>query len=242
MDIDVRSAVDRPFQGVRKAPRKDHGRLYAIAAITLAPSAVKLVRPVDENQMLQLLGQELARRGFQQIKPDEQPEIVLTVTYGRGWLKNPYMSHMTEMPNSEVGSGNVVSISGASPHFLRSKEFRYEDRLQKANYEKLFIRVTAWDYPESGKKASAKGAKRPKPRELWKTDMIVDDPDHRDLNLFIKEMFAAGGAWFDREIEKEEITVSTGIPEGRVILAPLQFLDETEAQKSGTKKTSAGGN
>lgn len=235
LDVDVRSSVDRPFQGLRKAPLKANGKHYSIAALSLAPSVATLVRPVDEGRMLLLLRQELSKRGFREFAGGkEPPEIILTVIYGRGWLKNPYMSYMTETPNSEFGSGNVVTISGADPHFLRSKEFRFEEKLQKANYEKLFIRVTAWKYPDP-KLKDPKG-KKSVPRELWKTDMILDDPDNRDLNQFIEEMFAAGSAFFDREMDKEEITVSSVIPEGRVILAPLEFPDETSSAKPSSKK------
>jgi hypothetical protein len=54
----------------------------------------------------------------------------------------------------------------------------------------------------------------------------VDDPSNRDLNHFIEEMLAAGSAYFDRQIDSEEVTVRSNIPEGRVIPGPLQFADD----------------
>jgi hypothetical protein len=232
LDIDVRSTVDRPYQGLRKAPREEHGKLYAIVSLTDASGADPLIRPVKQNEMLKQLRQELARRGFREITPAEKPEIVLTVFYGRGYLRNPYLN---DVVMNETSDPPTATILGAMPtQLMRQKEYGFEERLQKANFEKLFIRVTAWVYIEPGTK-TPKG-KKPKPRELWKTDMIVDDPAHRDLNLFIQEMFAAGSRYFDQEIEKEEVTVSTDLPEGRVTLGPLEFPEDDAAKAKAVTK------
>lgn len=232
LDIDVRSAIDRPFEGWSKAKVKPNGKVYGIAAVTDASGAVPLVRPVKQGEVLKHLRAELDRRGFREIADGEKPEIVLTVHYGRGFLRNPYL---TDVIYNETSDPPVATIIGGVPtQLMRQKEHGFEERLQKANYEKLFIRVTAWAYQEPDAK-DRKGRKA-KPRYLWKTDMIVDDPANRDLNLFIKEMFAAGAPWFDREMEKEEVTVSTGIPEGKVIIGPLSFPDDEPGAKPAPKK------
>jgi len=232
LDIDVRSAIDRPFEGWSKAKVKPNGKIYGIAAVTDASGAVPLIRPVNQGEVLKHLRAELDRRGFREIKSDEKPEIVLTVHYGRGFLRNPYLS---DVIYNETSDPPVATIIGGIPtQLMRQKEHGFEERLQKANYEKLFIRVTAWAYQEPGDKD--KKGRPAKPRYLWKTDMIVDDPANRDLNLFIKEMFAAGAPWFDREMDKEEVTISTDIPEGKVILGPLSFPDDKPGAKPKRKK------
>lgn len=232
LDIDVRSAVERPFEGWRKAPLKPNGKVYGIASVTDASGAVALIRPVNQSEVLKHLRAELDRRGFREIKAGEKPEIVLTVHYGRGFLRNPYLD---DVIYNETSDPPVATIIGGIPtQLMRQKEHGFEERLQKANNEKLFIRVSAWAYREPGAK-DQKGRKL-KAQLLWKTDMVVDDPANRDLNLFIKEMFAAGAPWFDREMEKEEVTVSTDIPEGKVILGPLSFPDDAPgAQPKGKK-------
>jgi hypothetical protein len=207
LDIGVRSEVNKPFGGFRRKPTPKHGKVYLIAAVNPAPSQLKLVGPVDVRGVAKALRQELNSHGFREITPDQTPEIVLTVVYGRGWLRNPYLAdamvdEMTEPPTSK--------ILGAMPtQLLKEWEPGYESKLQKAQFEKLFIRVTAWKYPSAPKE---------KPEELWKTTMLVDDPDHRDLNLVCKEMLAAGAPYFDQEIKVEEIEISRPMPDGRVLV------------------------
>lgn len=231
LDIDVRSAVDRPFEGWRKAAVKPNGRIYAIVAVSDASGPVKLVRPVDQGEVLRHLRAELDRRDFREIEAGERPEILLTVHYGRGFLRNPFLD---DVMFDESSDPPTATITGMPTQLIRKKEYRFEERLQKANFEKLFIRVTAWEYPDPG--AKAKLPRKVKPRALWKTDMIVDDPANRDLNRFIKEMFAAGGPWFDRAMDKEEVTVSTDIPEGKVIIGPLTFPEEETGAKPDRRK------
>ncbi len=213
LNINVRSAVDRPFEGWRKAKRKTHGKIYAIVAISEASAQFKLVRPVDENEMLKLLRVELDKRGFHEITAGQRPEILLTIVYGRGWLRNPYLSDATV---NEISEPPVVTIIGAMPtQLLRQKEFGFEQKLQNANFEKLFIRVTAWQLPEKANE---------KTKELWKTTVITDDPDHRDLNQFMAKLLAAGSSFFDQEIEKEEVEIKDSLPEGQVILGEMKVL------------------
>ena len=206
LDIGVRSSVDKPFGGFRHKPAPKHGKIYLIAVVDRAPSAEKLVRPVDERGMLQALRQELASHGYREITKDQTPEIVLTVVYGRGWLRNPYLADA--MVNELAGDPPVATILGGIPtQLIKEREAGFEAKLQKAQFEKLFIRVTAWQYPSAPKE---------KPKDLWKTTMIVDDPDNRDLNQVYQAMLAAGAPYFDQEIKDEEVEIRKPVPEGKV--------------------------
>lgn len=220
--IQVRSEVDQPFEGWGKAKLKDHGRLYAIVAISELPAEEKLIRPVNENELLRLLRIELTKRGFVEIKPDQQPEIVLTISYGRGFVRNPYQDDVMVNDSSDPP---VVTIQGAFPtQLIRQKEKDFEEKLQTANFEKLFIRVTAWKFPEK-----SNDGKKVKPYQYWKTMIVTDDPMHRDLNQFMEKMVAAGAQFFDRKIEKEEAQIVDTLPEGTVTVGDIKVLEPGEA-------------
>ena len=77
LNISVRSEIDRPFEGWGKAAIKEHGKAYLIAAINEGRTENKLVMPVDEAALLDLLRQEVsqaprARRGHP--RPDRLRE------------------------------------------------------------------------------------------------------------------------------------------------------------------------
>ncbi len=234
--IQVRSEVDQPFEGWGKAKLKEHGKLYAIVAISELPAEEKLVQPVDEGNLLRLLRLELTKRGFVEITPKQQPEILLTVTYGRGFIRNPYQD---DVMVNDSSSPPVVTIQGAFPtQLIRQKEKDFEEKLQTANFEKLFIRVTAWKFPE--KKAGDTSGKKIKPYQLWKTVIVTDDPDHRDLNQFLEKMLAAGANFFDRKMEKEEVQIVDTLPEGKVTVGEITVLkpgeDDIPLSKDKQKK------
>jgi len=209
LTIGVRSAVDRP-PGSAPAPRVSP-RSYAVLVVQQVESAVRLVRPVDESQLMRRLFAALAARGFQPAGDHQKPQILLTVQYGRGWLKNPYRSSVGDLiaessaaqpvrgSTSEPNSGAGESIAGLSTQFMNSLSPGYEAELQKASYEKLFVRVAAWTYPTDPKARA---------QRLWETTMAVDDPDNRDLNVVLAPMFAAGAPYFDRPTEQPEVSVS----------------------------------
>jgi len=222
VEITVRSEVERPFRGLGRAPIKAHGKVYQIASIQLVPSNPPLVRPVDDRFVLEALQKELTRRGFTEATDNQPPEIILTVIYGRGWLRNPYFD---DVMIAESTNPPTVISHGMPTNMARQKNFRHESKLLSAQAEKLFLYVSAWANPAETANTDKRG-KKSKPRRLWKTNMIVDDPSNRDLNHFIEEMLAAGSAYFDRQIDSEEVTVRSNIPEGRVIPGPLQFADD----------------
>jgi len=219
LQIGVRSSVDERWEGFKKKGAIAHGRVYGIAAIKEVPATTKLVKSLDENRLLQLLRTELNTRGFTEITPAQKPDVVLTVLYGRGWLRNPYLRGAMVNEDSEAVPVATMTLPD---QVLREREPGYEAKLQAAQQEKLFIKVTAYKYPET---------KGEKPALLWTTTMVVDDPDNRDLNQVAKELLAAGAGYFDQMIRDEEVLVSTLSPQGHVILHPLRFLDDKPATK-----------
>jgi hypothetical protein len=46
--------------------------------------------------------------------------------------------------------------------------------------------------------------------------MVVDDPDHRDLNASMAKMLEAGAPYFDKEPKGPEVDIYKPIPPGRV--------------------------
>ncbi len=224
IDIGVRSSVDERWHGIHKDGAIEHGKIYAIVAIKETPSAQKLVQPVDEAQLVQLLRTELNQRGFTEITtPTQKPDVVLTVLYGRGFLRNPYLKGTILDEDSDIVPVATIVLPDQA---MRQREVGYEAKLQAAQQEKLFIRVTAWKYPE---------APQEKTKDLWKTTMVVDDPAHRDLNGVAREMLAAGAGYFDRQIKEEEVKINSGVPQGKVTIAPFKVLETAPPEKAKEK-------
>lgn len=226
IDIGVRSTiVDKPL-GHSKSSMQDakpHGKIYGIVLVKQVTTEQKLVKPVDESAIIGLLSTELNTHGYKLVPAGQIPEIVLTVYYGRGYLNNPFLRGAGhEMPagvgsaslgTSGTGGGTApadaptYNITGVGEQLFRNKGNGYEAKLQKAQYEKLYIRVAAWAYPSDPKA---------KTKQLWNTTMIVDDPEHRDLNAVAEKMIKAGVAYFDHEMKDEEVDVYQPLPEGKV--------------------------
>ncbi len=224
LDIQVRSEVDRPFKGWGREEAKDHGKVYLLAAISEARSEQQLVIPLDEDLLNKHLRSELTKRGYREYSPDEPPELVLTVLYGRGYLKNPYLkdamvNEMTEPPVSTILAGNPKQL-------MRQKEAGFEEKLQTANFEKLFIQVNAWAHPDT--QPTPQKGKKKKPKLLWKTTMVTDDPMHRDLNQFVEQLLAAGSEFFDLEIEDDEAFIRTDLPEGFIEYGDSVIVEDEE--------------
>lgn len=235
-EIGVRSRViDRPKHGPQKDPGGRHGKVYGILSIGIIKQKEKLARPVDAYRLLGQLKQELAKNGFVEVAKGAKPEILLTVLYGRSWLVNPYMqsAQVQELPTSAGGrttggeggpggpSKGVGNAGRAMPDeaptqelsladwglMMRLSENGVEAKSQKNEAEKLCIMVFAWEYPKN---------KGDRPKRLWSTTMVTDDPEHRDLNAISGEMLAAGAALFDREPKEEEASIFRPLPDGHV--------------------------
>ena len=231
LDVGVRSTVvNRLVASPGHAPMQDageRGKSYGIVSVQRVPSLDRLVKPVDEGAILQLLSYELNQHGYHLPPRGQNPEIVLVVYYGRGFLSNPYQvaGGRTETPSAAAsvsGSGGdqvggpSVSITGTPNQLFREKSPGFEQKLQRAGYEKLYIRVSAWQFPTDPKA---------KVRQLWNTTMVVDDPDHRDLNAVAEKMLEAGVAFFGRNIAEEEVDVYKPLPEGRVNVGTPQVVE-----------------
>lgn len=218
LEIDVRSTVDAKWEGFRKLATVAHGKLYLLASVSEVPSAQKMIQPVDKGTLAAHLRAELACHRFREITAQQIPEVVLTVTYGRGYLRNPYLADtMFDEDTTGVPTATITSPK----QMMRMREFDAEGKLQKAQFEKLYVTVTAWQYP-------AKAAD--KPVLLWRTVMLTDNPDGRDLNLALPAMLAAGAGWFDRDIKEGEVTVKSMMPAGTVKLGPLEVIEDRPAK------------
>lgn len=229
--INVRPHVERAFKGLGMEPLVEHGKIYAIASMDLIDNPVnKLVRPVNEFALLKNLHRVLAKHGFTEAAPGTKPQIILTVLYGRGWLKNPYLDDDYIEQGGAIDNGGggapTVTIVGVPKNIIRHKEPGYEEKLQRANGEKLIINVTAWEYREPNPNAK----KREKPKQVWYTIINTDDAD-QDLNALMERMLEAGAGYFDHEIDKEEVSVSTTVKEGRVEIGTPIIVQPPTKQK-----------
>jgi hypothetical protein len=247
LEVDVRSSViDTTHLWSKERPKMTgeggHGRVYGILTVDEIKSDRDLEKPVDEKYLANLLVKELETNGFRQMVPGQRPDILLTVSYGRGELANPYIRDSGEVggvgsvPSAGAGhtaipignggsemaasTGGFTSTNaptqtitgGMAQQLMDEKIPGYEAKLQKASFEKLYIRVTAWDYPNKKNYPD----KHSPPRMLWKTIMVVDDPDNRDLNIVAAKMIEAGAPYFDKQPKDKEIEVFKPLPNTRV--------------------------
>ena len=74
---------------------------------------------------------------------------------------------------------------------------------------------------------------------LWMTTMVVDDPDHRDLNIIAPEMLAAGGRFFGREIRDKEVVVRAPVREGQVNVGVPEVIEPLAASPAPPKPVAA---
>ena len=218
LNIDVRSKIDPKWEGFRKLKTVAHGKLYLLAAVNEVEVVDKLVKPLDKGALATLLRREMAAKGFREITAGETPEVVLTVAFGRGYLRNPYLDDAAE----EMSPEGLPQVNVNSPkQAMRQRQPGFERKLQAAQAEKLYIAVTAWEYP------AVKGRK---PNLLWRTTMVTDNPAERDLNLAMPAMLAAGAGYFDRNVE-DEVTINSTMPTGTVKLGPLNVIEEPKPGK-----------
>lgn len=219
LDIDVRASVDQRWEGLHKRGAIAHGKLYVLASVKETTSGDHLVKPLDENAMVRLLRAELGKQGYREITGKEKPEIVLTVTYGRGFLHNPHLGDaMLDETNPVIMTSTITSLKQA----MRQREPGFERKAQRAQFEKLYFAVSAWRLPE---------VKGEKPHLFWRTTMVTDNPESRDLNLALPALLAAGARYFDRETKEGEVTVKATMPTGSVKLGPLNVIEEATGKE-----------
>ncbi len=225
VDIGVRSKVmDKDLQWSHKSDSLQdggHSKTFAILAIDEVKNAEKLVKPVDQENILQQLYEQLLANGFTKYVKGTKPDILLTVSYGRGDMANPYIRDTGETPTMD-GTPQQTITGAFAQQIMDEKTPGYEANLQKASFEKLFIRVTAFEFPKD---------KNTKPKMLWKTIIVADDPDHRDLNAIAAQMLKAGAPYFDKDLGKPEIQFYQGMPQGQVHVGPATVVEDPNKKK-----------
>lgn len=242
LQINVRATVDARDAKISSAnavaePASGRGRTFAIYPAVEMPSLEKILKPLTPaavNRIYGLVQTSLEARGYLGAKGNEKPEVMITVQYGRGLFNNPYRNYQDtgEARGAALGTdaggispytanGPMVSVTGLPD--LKRFEPAHEAKLQAANEDKLFLMVTAWNV--------ASLQKGRKPLRLWQTSMLVDDPDHRDLNQVYEKMLAAGGEYFDRKIVTEEVEISTEPSAGKVKVGTPRVMEDGKPVK-----------
>lgn len=228
LTIDVRSGIDQA-----EKDKRDHDPVYAsdasrrlrrffLARVSEEKTEEKLIKPVDARYLAREVTRQLEAQGFHAVGPNQKPEIIVTVKYGRGWLmSNPYVDRDNLRPGDPRKTGQVSNLSDSDrpgPEF-HYREVGREGKMQVASLEKLIIQVRAWEYPPPAD---------PKKKEklLWLTNMNIDDPDHIDLNTVAAKMLEAGAPYFDKPIAREhDVMVSTAMPAGHVTVGTPEVVD-----------------
>ncbi len=216
-----------------------HSKLYGIYSVAEVKSDLRLIKPVDESMILQVLSAEMNKNGFKLFAPGQKPDILITASYGRGEMQNPYLRdtgytggdyragaffHALGSPggvSNDSGAPTAVITGAFAQQLVDEKSFGYEAKLQKAGTEKLFIRIAAWSYPTA----------KTKTKMLWKTIIVVDDPDHRDLNKVAAEMLAAGAPFFDKEVREPEVDLYKPVPDGHVNVGSPEVVEAKAKSK-----------
>lgn len=218
----VRSGVDlktksRKERATTQADPTAKRAIYALVSVQQQPSPEKLVSKVDGRAMGEKLIELLNAQGFRRAQRGQVPEIVITMKFGRAYLwPNPYT-------NSGEGGLTLDGLTDGGKLVERPPFFEpmtgLEERIQRADMEKLIIQVIAWKYPPPANYNE-------EPKMLWRTTMNSDDPDHRDLNQIAGKMLELGAPFFDHEITEPEIIISQPLPEGHVKLGPTTVIEE----------------
>jgi hypothetical protein len=222
----VRSEVkDKSFDVSMMKEADRHGKTYGILAVQLISSDLKLVKPVDARGLMGLVCHELDSHGFTQVAKGGKPDILITVQYGRAWLRNPYygdtqVTYIPGGPDGGAGATRNLTMADAKT-FARLKEPGIEAKAQVAELEKLCIKLTAWEYLTDPKAKS---------HQVWNTTMIVDDPDHRDLNAIAAEMLATGSPYFGKQIKEEQLDINKPLPNGHVNVGTPEVVDRPKSK------------
>ena len=225
LDIGVRSGIDLDEHHKRKhdlayaADISKHRNVYLLASVMPHPSIGALIKEVNALAIAKELNRQLEAHGFKPVEPDQKPQIVITVEYGRGWLPNPYSDDDAGKVHNNLTNSDKFHPWPISEIF---PSLGLEMKRQRADEEKLIIQVRAWRYTPDPKE---------EPQLLWMTTMNVDDPDHRDLNEIYQKLLAAGAPHFDQPIDHDhEVVVNDQVPEGRVKVGPLEVIKDPKTK------------
>ena len=221
--VNIRTEVEREWTLFSKKPAVVHSKVYSLAWMRNAKivSQLDLISPVDVNALLREVHDVLASRGFHQPEPGKVPDVLLTILFGRSTLRNPYDDGAMPVADAGLGNGTLGATgpsgggrgettssasAGSTEQVVGGMDLAmairtpgYMEKKMAAEGEKVFISVTAWEFPGFASKG--------KPKMLWRTTMVVDDPG-MDLNEIGGKMLALGAPYFDREISEKETTVT----------------------------------
>ena len=228
MDIGVRSGIDLVEFHKRKHDLNyaqdisKHANIYLLASVSPHPSVGSLIKEVNAIAIAKELDRQLQAHGFRPVAPNQAPQIVITVEYGRGWLPNPYSDDAAAPDlNNLTNSDRLMPPWHLKEIFFSIGE---EMKRQRADQEMLIIQVKAWRYDPNPKS---------EPQLLWMTSMHVDDPDHRDLNEIYQKLLAAGAPHFDQPIDREhEIVINERVPEGHVKVGTPEVVPDSKSKKT----------
>lgn len=235
LNVGVQTRLDRQkiiWDGVHSHKLEnppEHGKIYAILVIQPTDSLRKLVKPVDASAIRDELVHQLETHGYHHVAPNQKPEILLWVVYGRSWMPNPYFTNKHDVDN--MGPENPPFTPGdpdgpptvgvTDPNTAAELSIpRNSHAATKLGYEKLFILVRAFKYPPPPDP-------KQKPEALWVAMMYVDDPAHRDLNVVFKQMLEAGTPYFDKEIKGQEVEILKKVPEGHVNVGTPEVVESS---------------
>jgi hypothetical protein len=221
MQIGVRSGIDpaekakRDQDSVYARNRAKYGQVYVLASVKEETWESKLIKPVDALAMAKEVKRQLQNQGFREAGPKEKPDIVITVRYGRGTMPDPYINpdFLPITDTRKFTASQRVGLSDDDPvnYFQVHEVFVGIDaKIAALDEEKLAIQIRAWKYPPPADP-------KQKAELAWMTTMYADDPDHRDLNLIMPQLLAAGAPYFNRHLDREHpIEINTALPEGHV--------------------------
>ena len=109
--VGVRSTVlDQPAVKPGLSWAGEHGRIYGTMAVQEVESGQKLVKPVDETLLMQLLAQRLNTHGFRVHSGAGKPDIVLSVRYGRGEVRDEKNAGVAAQPKSAAGEKLYLQV------------------------------------------------------------------------------------------------------------------------------------
>ena len=220
VEITVRSGVDRAENRKRNHnPSARHANVYFLASVLPHASGERLTKPVDAIAIAKEMDRVLQAAGFHPADPDQPPEIVITVEYGRGHLPN-------RLNHSNTGQlrNNLTDSDSLNPWTLPDTFFSLAEQMreQAADRPKLIIQVKAWKYTPDPKKELVM---------LWMTTMSVENPDDHDLNELYGKMLAAGAPLFDRPVNRgQEVVVNTAVPEGHVTVGMPEVVNDAKSR------------
>jgi len=178
-----------------------------------------VVKPVDAIAIAKELNRVLQAAGFHPAQRDQEPEIVIAVEYGRGYL--PSRSNHN---NAGQARNNLTDSDSLNPWQLPETFFSLAEQVRelKTGEERLIIQIKAWKYAPDPKQELVL---------LWMTTMGVDDPDHRDLNELYQKMLAAGAPYFDQPIDRgQEVVINTAVPEGQVKVGTPEVVRDSKSR------------